>query len=172
MIKINKISTYLAHAHKLPTHVQEDINKRMSDWLESGGTLEDPYIQQQYRYAENVLNSAEQVVNRAEQAVNKAEKLLFQAESHIEPEDDTEDFPPFVAFGNDELDENAPVGSRETCPNCGELHEVGYGETVKPDGTREPSDLLAFISCPENDATYLIGIKGKLINRPSTREDE
>lgn len=38
--------------YNIPTAVLEDINKRIIDWLASGGKEEDPYIQQQLRYAE------------------------------------------------------------------------------------------------------------------------
>lgn len=42
---------------KLPISVVEDINKRMSDWLSSGGSVEDDYIKRQYKYAQDVVNS-------------------------------------------------------------------------------------------------------------------
>lgn len=135
MIKITKMSTFMAYADQLPPHVLEDINQRMTDWIQSGGTMEDPYIQQQFSYAERVLNQAK-----------KQEEEI-----------------PFVAFGSDELANNDLVGEYEPCPNCGEIHKVGYGEVVKPDGTREPSKMLAFITCTKSGATYLIGIKGKKI---------
>lgn len=134
MIRINKVSTFMAYADQLPPEVLADINQRISDWLNSGGTMEDPYIQQQFNYAERILNQAKE-----------QEEI------------------PFVAFGNGELDGNDPVGTHEICPNCGEEHEVGYGEKVNPDGTREPSKMLAFLTCPKNDTTYLIGIEGKKI---------
>lgn len=38
-------------ADKCPTPVLEDINKRIGDWLASGGKEDDPYIEQQLRYA-------------------------------------------------------------------------------------------------------------------------
>jgi hypothetical protein len=56
MIRINKVSTFMAYADQLPPDVLEDINQRMTDWIQSGGTMEDPYIQQQFSYAERVLN--------------------------------------------------------------------------------------------------------------------
>lgn len=34
--------------------VLEDIVKRIGDWLLAGGSADDPYIEQQVRYAENV----------------------------------------------------------------------------------------------------------------------
>lgn len=40
---------------KLPAEVIKDIDKRITDWLAAGGKEDDPYIKQQFRYAENVL---------------------------------------------------------------------------------------------------------------------
>lgn len=34
-----------------------DINKRITDWMSSGGNAGDPYIEQQVRYAENVAKA-------------------------------------------------------------------------------------------------------------------
>lgn len=34
--------------------VLADVNQRINDWLASGGKDDDPYIQQQVRFAENV----------------------------------------------------------------------------------------------------------------------
>ena len=73
---------------------------------------------------------------------------------------------PFVAYSNDELDGKDPVGTHAICNNCGGEHEVRYGEELIEDGTWKPSKVLAFITCPENDATYLVGIKGSLLNAP------
>jgi len=41
----------------LPLRVLHDIDKRITDWLASGGTLEDSYVKQQFRYAEKVIES-------------------------------------------------------------------------------------------------------------------
>lgn len=41
----------------LPLRVIHDIDKRITDWLASGGTLEDSYVKQQFRYAEKVVES-------------------------------------------------------------------------------------------------------------------
>ena len=46
--QINKI------AHLLPASVLRDIDKRITDYLASGGGIEDNYIKQQLRFAENV----------------------------------------------------------------------------------------------------------------------
>ncbi|MCI3027712.1 hypothetical protein LMF32_00990 [Desemzia sp. C1] len=39
--------------------VLADVNQRINDWLASGGKDDDPYIQQQVRFAENVAKSYE-----------------------------------------------------------------------------------------------------------------
>ena len=52
---INTIDDFLKITHKLPTTVLLDIDKRIGDWLGTGGTYEDSYMQQQFRYAERVL---------------------------------------------------------------------------------------------------------------------
>ncbi|AGR47414.1 hypothetical protein EMERY_84 [Brevibacillus phage Emery] len=53
--------TYLEQITKitglLPLEVLIDINQRIGDWLASGGKEDDPYIQQQLRFAEGFLNS-------------------------------------------------------------------------------------------------------------------
>lgn len=41
---------------RLPSHVVEDINKRINDWLESGGSEKDIYIKNQINYANRVLS--------------------------------------------------------------------------------------------------------------------
>lgn len=46
----------MAHIDEIPVKILDDIDKRITDWLSSGGTMEDPYIMQQYRFAENYLN--------------------------------------------------------------------------------------------------------------------
>nr|WP_187354096.1 DUF6877 family protein [Brevibacillus laterosporus] len=42
-------------AGQLPLAVLEDIDKRIGDWLATGGKEDDPYIQQQLRFAERFL---------------------------------------------------------------------------------------------------------------------
>lgn len=54
---IETIQDLSKYAHLLPVHVLSDIDKRISDWLASGGKEEDNYIKKQYRYAENVLRA-------------------------------------------------------------------------------------------------------------------
>ncbi len=54
MIKI--ISTEELLRYDLPLSVLTDIDGRIRDWLASGGSMNDDYIKQQYRFAENWLN--------------------------------------------------------------------------------------------------------------------
>lgn len=42
--------------YKIPTQMLEDINQRIAHWLAGGGSIEDNYIKQQYKYIENYLN--------------------------------------------------------------------------------------------------------------------
>lgn len=51
---MSPIEKLTAISHKLPISVLEDIYKRITDWLASGGKEEDPYIEQQLRYAQHV----------------------------------------------------------------------------------------------------------------------
>jgi hypothetical protein len=43
-------------SHLLPLEILQDINKRVTDWLVSGGNENDPYIEQQLRFAKNFIN--------------------------------------------------------------------------------------------------------------------
>lgn len=40
----------------LPSVVMDDICKRITDWLMSGGKATDEYVLRQFRYAERVIN--------------------------------------------------------------------------------------------------------------------
>jgi hypothetical protein len=67
---------------------------------------------------------------------------------------------PFVAFGNDELDEKEvlKIGDKINCKNCGAPHVVKGGKDTE---TGEESDTLLFTSCGEK--AFLVGIAGKKI---------
>ena len=56
---MNPIEKISAIAHKIPIVALEDINKRVTDWMASGGKETDPYIYQQLRYAENIMEYQE-----------------------------------------------------------------------------------------------------------------
>lgn len=49
---LKTLSDLLEVAHKLPEEVFYDIEKRITDWMASGGKETDPYIQRQLMYAE------------------------------------------------------------------------------------------------------------------------
>lgn len=54
-IVINSLADVVRY--NVPESILNDINKRITDWLASGGTMEDNYIKQQYRFVERYLNS-------------------------------------------------------------------------------------------------------------------
>lgn len=56
-VKINTIDDLNKNLRKLPTEAIADIDKRITDWMSQEGTsINDPYIKQQLRYAENLIN--------------------------------------------------------------------------------------------------------------------
>ncbi|MGH1256019.1 MULTISPECIES: DUF6877 family protein [Bacillus] len=57
MDELNKI------AHLLPFEVLTDIKSRLTDWVASGGSWDDPYIKQQVRYAKRVAERMEEMKN-------------------------------------------------------------------------------------------------------------
>lgn len=134
MVKIKDFIDYTAHAFMLPDDIRKSIGQNITNWVNSGGLLNDDYVKSQYQHAENILND---------------EPIL---QSNI----------PFVAFCNREIKNNKDIATHATCPNCGKKHDVVYGEELLKDGTRKPSKKLAFVKC-SNGSTYLIGINGKLI---------
>lgn len=52
---VKKMEDLFLYEHLLPYVVLSDIDKRIGDWLARGGGIEDPYIKQQFRYAEMLL---------------------------------------------------------------------------------------------------------------------
>lgn len=54
-ISIRNMKDLAANSKYLPTAALVDINQRIGDWMESGGSIEDDYIHQQFRYAENII---------------------------------------------------------------------------------------------------------------------
>ncbi|WP_077301503.1 DUF6877 family protein [Virgibacillus pantothenticus] len=42
-------------AHKIPMQVLMDIDKRITDWIATGGNENDPYIEQQVRFAKRFV---------------------------------------------------------------------------------------------------------------------
>lgn len=65
------------------------------------------------------------------------------------------------SISNDELNKKPKLGKTITCPHCGQLHDIQYGEEEQPDGTYKQSKTLAFYVC--NDTPYLAGVNGKNI---------
>ena len=68
-------------------------------------------------------------------------------------------------ISDDELDKKPPIGDVAKCPRCGRMHKVEYGLKVNEDGSKEESKFLAFIHCPTDESSWLVGINGKEINR-------
>lgn len=44
---------------RMPLVVLQDVEKRITDWLSHGGSYDDPYIEQQIRYMENIAHRIE-----------------------------------------------------------------------------------------------------------------
>lgn len=55
-IKINSINDVIKYSNRIPFNALADVNSRINDWLASGGRESDPYIKQQFKYLERVLN--------------------------------------------------------------------------------------------------------------------
>ena len=66
-------------------------------------------------------------------------------------------------ISNDELNNCPPIENIVLCRDCGEYHNVKYGDKVLSDGSKVKSDLLAYIKCPTTEKCYLVGIQGKKI---------
>lgn len=55
MIKIDSILDI--SKYDIPVTVLQDVDKRISGWLSTGGNEEDPYIKRQLKYIERVINN-------------------------------------------------------------------------------------------------------------------
>lgn len=66
-------------------------------------------------------------------------------------------------ISNGELSTKPDLQEKVKCRYCIQLHNIQYGDIVNGDGSKEKSNLLAFIKCPKNNKCYLVGIKGKQI---------
>lgn len=64
-----------------------------------------------------------------------------------------------IAIGENEL--KGYLRDAIKCPHCGGIHPIQFGEEILKDGTRKPSELLAFYKC--GDKAYLAGINGRAI---------
>lgn len=56
MSKINDIADLVKY--DIPTAVLTDVDKRIGDWLASGGEETDPYVKRQLQYAEKFIKEA------------------------------------------------------------------------------------------------------------------
>nr|WP_312752874.1 DUF6877 family protein [Bacillus mobilis] len=55
VVNMNPLDEITKIAPQLPLKVLEDITKRISDWIVSGGKNDDPYIEMQLRYAKRFI---------------------------------------------------------------------------------------------------------------------
>lgn len=58
MSKLNTLEDLFKY--NLPKEVLQDIDKRITDWIASGGKEDDPYIKQQLRFAERFIKEGEE----------------------------------------------------------------------------------------------------------------
>lgn len=70
---------------------------------------------------------------------------------------------PFIAVGNNELDEMEPIGETALCPNCKKKHKVEYG--TDEDGNE--SKVLGFVNCGKK--SYLVSVDGKKLDKKGER---
>jgi hypothetical protein len=52
---MNPINEIARIAHHIPLKALQDIHQRITDWLAGGGEHDDPYINQQLRYAKRFV---------------------------------------------------------------------------------------------------------------------
>ena len=65
---------------------------------------------------------------------------------------------PFVAFGNNELDEKPLAGDKAKCPKCGKYHKIKFGTDKKTDKT---SYIIGYVDCGKD--CYMVSLNGRLI---------
>lgn len=52
---------YLVLNYDIPSHITEDVNRRVTDWIASGGNEDDSYIIKQVRYIRHYLKVTNQI---------------------------------------------------------------------------------------------------------------
>lgn len=52
---------YLVLNYNIPSHITEDVLRRVTDWISSGGNEADSYIMQQVRYIKRYLKATNQI---------------------------------------------------------------------------------------------------------------
>ena len=52
---MNSMEELIKISDKIPSAVLEEMHKRIGDWLANGGKKDDPYIEQQLRYAKRFV---------------------------------------------------------------------------------------------------------------------
>ena len=91
---------------------------------------------------------------------NQLELIKQFAKKIGEIADEYESKIPFVSFGNEELSNMNDLSDDAICPNCGKLHKVRYGTTIK-NGKKIINKIIAFVTCDQNNKDYLVGVAGK-----------
>jgi len=67
------------------------------------------------------------------------------------------------AITDEELSNKQPLEETYKCYDCGEQHIIKYGDEILEDGTKVESKLLAFITCPITNKSYMVGLNGMKI---------
>lgn len=57
-VEINNIQQLndALNKYNIPFDILSDVDRRICDWMDTGGNEDDAYIKQQYRYVENFIN--------------------------------------------------------------------------------------------------------------------
>ena len=78
------------HTDLIPLSVLQDVDKRISDWLATGGKEDDPYIQRQIKYQqkENVLSTLSVLLTERNVRMNtwkiKSKHMRRASQKHME----------------------------------------------------------------------------------------